>query len=115
MTSQPLVSIGLPTYNRAVGLGRAIESVLAQDYRNIELIVSDNASTDETERLCTEYCRRDSRVRYLRQETNRGAISNFRAVVAHAQGEFFMWLGDDDWLDQGYLSECLRIIAKTSQ
>ena len=66
MSKKPLVSIGLPTYNRATSLGRAVESALTQDYRNIELIVSDNASTDETETLCAEFCRRDSRVRYLR-------------------------------------------------
>jgi len=51
MTSTPLVSIGLPTYNRGATLGRAIESALNQDYQNIELLISNNASTDETEAI----------------------------------------------------------------
>ena len=112
MYNQPLVSIGLPTYNRAATLGRAIESALTQHYQNIELIVSDNASTDETQAICAEFCRSDGRVHYLRQKTNRGSVSNFRAVLERAQGEFFMWLADDDWLDQRYLSECLHIMVE---
>jgi glycosyltransferase involved in cell wall biosynthesis len=112
MSNQPLVSIGLPTYNRAEPLRRAVESVLSQDYQNIELIISDNASTDETEALGSEFARHDGRVRYLRQSTNQGPAFNFSAVLEQAQGEFFMWLGDDDWLDPGYISECAQVLAR---
>ena len=108
MPEQPLVSIGVPTYNRASSLRRAVESVLAQDYRNIELVISDNASTDETQALCLEASRRDSRIKYLRQQSNQGPIVNFHEVLRQASGEFFMWLADDDWLDSSYISECAR-------
>jgi hypothetical protein len=110
--ARDLVSVGLPTFNRVSVLKRAIDSVLAQDYSNFELVVSDNASTDETQALCEEFCRKDQRIRYVRQSTNLGAASNFQAVLDQAQGKFFMWLGDDDWLDPSYLSKCLRIIAE---
>ena len=108
MNTKPLVSIGLPTFNRARTLKRAIESVLGQTYPNIELVISDNASTDDTQLLCTEFKKRDSRVRYMRRATNEGPGANFHAVLAHASGEFFMWLGDDDWLDSSYVSRCLE-------
>jgi glycosyltransferase involved in cell wall biosynthesis len=108
----PLASIGLPTYNRAKDLDRAIRSALAQDYDNLELIVCDNGSTDGTERLCREFAARDARVRYLRHPTNLGPGANFRRALAESRGEFFMWLGDDDWIDPSYVSQCADILMK---
>jgi glycosyltransferase involved in cell wall biosynthesis len=106
--SQPLVSIGIPTYNRALLLGRSIESALNQDFSNLEIIVSDNASTDDTARICAMYCDRDARVRYVRQAVNTGPTANFCDVLDRASGTFFMWLGDDDWIDPSYVSTCVR-------
>lgn len=112
MSNKPLVSIGLPTYNRAATLGRAIESALNQDYQNIELLISDNASTDETEAICLDAARHDNRVKYLRQQTNQGATANFREVLRQSGGEFFMWLADDDWLDQSYVGRCVQVLLE---
>lgn len=91
-------------------MGRAIESALNQDFQNIELLISDNASTDETEAICLDAARRDNRVKYLRQQTNQGATANFREVLRQSGGEFFMWLADDDWLDQSYVGRGERFI-----
>lgn len=110
--SRPLVTVGLPTYNRAALLDRAARSVLAQDYGNVELIIADNASTDETEALCRMLAKQDSRVRYVRHAVNRGATANFNAVLELSRGQMFMWLGDDDWLDPGYVSACARTLAE---
>jgi glycosyltransferase involved in cell wall biosynthesis len=104
----PLVSIGIPTYNRAVLLTRAIESALNQDYGNIEVIVSDNASHDDTESICRQYSQKDVRFKYTRQTSNRGPVANFTEVLKNASGQFFMWLGDDDWIDLAYVSTCVR-------
>ncbi len=109
---EPLVSIGIPTYNRAPLLRRAIESVLGQDYDNIELVVSDNASSDSTRELCEEFCRRDSRVRYHRQPVNQGLTANFTEVLRRSSGEFFMTISDDDWLDRNYVSQCIRMLLE---
>jgi glycosyltransferase involved in cell wall biosynthesis len=103
----PLVSIGIPTYNRASLVGRAIDSALAQDYLHLEIIVSDNASSDGTAAACQERAARDSRVRYVRQPRNVGATRNFEEVLRLASGDYFMWLGDDDWLDTDYIRLCL--------
>src|SRR2546425_2131583 len=110
----PLVSVGLPTFNRAGSLKQAIESVLAQGYTNLELVISDNASSDQTQSLCADYYARDKRIRYIRQPTNRGATANFMEVLNHSQGQYFMWLGDDDWLHPSYISRCLETLEANS-
>lgn len=108
----PLVTIGIPTYNRAATLGRAIESALSQDHANLELIISDNASTDDTQALCLGYAERDPRVRYLRSPVNEGPIANFGRIADAATGKYLLWLGDDDWLDRDYLSECVKVLEQ---
>jgi glycosyltransferase involved in cell wall biosynthesis len=108
----PLISVGLPTFNRDRSLRRAIESVLSQDYRELELVISDNASSDSTQGICLEYCALDTRVRYIRQRVNHGASSNFQTVLSEARGEYFMWLSDDDWLGPSYLSRCLSVLRE---
>src|ERR1041384_4442556 len=86
----PLVSIGIPTYNRAQKADRAIRSALLQTYEAIEVVVSDNASTDGTEDICRQLVRDNPRMRYTRQATNRGARANFDIVRDISRGEFFM-------------------------
>jgi len=104
--SGTLVSVGIPTRNRAARLERAVRSVLAQEGAELELIVSDNASTDGTAQLCDELAAADPRVRVVRQATDIGAEANFQTVLDAARGSLFMWLADDDWIDPGYLAAC---------
>lgn len=108
----PKVSVGLPTYNRAFTLKQAIDSVLNQDYANIELIISDNASTDETREICEGFSCKDGRVKYIRQEYNRGLAVNLKEVLNNSSGEFFMWLADDDWIESSYIGECVKTLLK---
>lgn len=103
----PLVSIGIPTYNRAALIGRAVESALQQNHPNVEVLISDNASTDGTAEICEAWAAREPRVRLMRQPQNLGATANFNAVLGMAHGSYFMWLGDDDWLDPDYVSRTL--------
>jgi len=109
--SLPMVSVGLPTYNRARYLRRAIESVLAQDYPRIQLIVSDNASTDATAEVCRPFATTE-KLLYVRQERNLGPVENFSAALRLAEGEYFMWLGDDDELSENYISSCLTVLLE---
>lgn len=104
----PLVSIGIPTYNRAGLLKRSIESALNQNYRNLEVIVSDNHSIDETKSVCQHYHSLDKRFRYIRQPRNLGPGENFAQVLRNSSGQFFMWLADDDWLDANYVDSCVK-------
>jgi glycosyltransferase involved in cell wall biosynthesis len=106
----PLVSIGLPTYDRAASLERAARSALAQDWGELELVISDNGSDDGTQAVCEALRDADPRVRYLRQAANLGPLRNFQEVLEHSRGELFMWLGDDDSLDPSYVSECASVL-----
>ena len=105
---QPKVSVGIPTFNRGISLIRTVESVLRQDYPHIEVIISDNASTDNTNTLCREISIMDSRIKYVRMLRNQGPTANFREVLALSSGDYFMWLGDDDWIDTSYVRLCLN-------
>lgn len=96
--NRPLVTVGIPVYNGAHRLAEALESVLAQDYGNIELVISDNASKDETQGICLTYARSDRRIRYLRNGSNIGFLPNFRRVLEEARGAYFTWLAHDDLL-----------------
>ena len=109
--SKPLVSIGLPVYNGENFIPGAIDSLLAQDYAQIELIISDNASTDRTPEICREYAAKDSRVHYHRNSTNLGVVKNFNRVFELSSGDYFMWAGDHDLRAPTYVSRCMEIMA----
>lgn len=104
MSQEKLVSIALPTYNRAKYIRRAIDAILAQDYTNFELIIADNASVDETPEICKEYCARDERIRYIRLEKNIGMLPDWVVAFKEAKGVYFMWIADDDWWAPEYVS-----------
>lgn len=96
--NSPLVSVVIPTYNRADLVGKAIESVLKQTYKNLELIVVDDASTDDTERVVTGY--NDDRLQYVQHETNKHVSAARNTGVDIASGEYIAFLDDDDeWLE----------------
>ena len=95
--NNPLVSVIIPTYNRKDMLKIAIDSVLKQDYKNIELIVSDNASTDDTNILMEEYLSKYHNINYVRREKNLGPFLNGREAYKVALGKYLIFLCDDDY------------------
>ena len=105
--SNPLVSIGVPVFNGEKGLAVALDSLIAQDYPNLEIIISDNGSTDSTPKICAEYVRKDHRFRYHRSEKNRGTTWNFNRVFELSSGKYFMYAAHDDTREQFFVSECL--------
>ncbi len=110
MSHEPLVSVGVPTYNGARYLQETLDSLLAQDLEDFELIISDNGSTDATEEICREVAGRDARVRYERVAENRGAGWNYNNVLALAQGRLFKWAADDDLCQPTFLSRCVELL-----
>lgn len=106
----PPVSIGLFIYNAATTLRTAIDSILSQSFEDFELVISDNASTDDTEKICREYAQRDPRVRYIRQQKNQGASRNLEIVFDEARGEYFMWAAHDDVRSPDYLELNLKFL-----
>lgn len=109
---EPLITVGLPTFQRAHTLRRAVDSVLAQTYGNLELILADNASQDATEAICEEYRQLDRRVRYFRQATNVGPTENFNSILGRARGEYIIFLGDDDWIEATCLGHCFQALKE---
>ena len=85
--------------------------MLRQDCENLELIISDNASSDGTEAICRELAAADDRVRYFRQRQNIGLVGNFQWVRGNASGAFFRWIGDDDKILPDYVSRCVGVFA----
>lgn len=106
------VTVGVPTFNRATTLGRAVESALAQEEVRLEVVISDNASDDATAAVCRRLAAGDERVRVLRQARNAGARANLRAVLDEARTPYFMWLADDDWLEPGAIRACLEAVEQ---
>ncbi len=103
----PRLSVGLPVYNGADFLAESIESVLAQDLADFELVISDNGSTDSTPDICAHYAARDRRVRYHREPVNRGGAWNYNRVFTLAAAPIFKWQAHDDVCLPGLFRRCV--------
>ena len=110
MTKPPRLTIGLPVYNGENYLAESIESLLGQTYEDFELIISDNASTDGTPDICSDFRKRDSRIRYFRQQHNIGLSPNHNFTVAKARGELFKWAAHDDLYGRDLLRLCVEAL-----
>lgn len=106
----PKLSIGLPVYNGDKFLQAAIDSLLAQTFTDFELIISDNASTDNTEEICRAYAAQDSRIRYYRNDKNIGCSLNFNRVFELSTGEYFKWAAYDDLHAPDFLAKCVAVL-----
>ena len=105
---RPRVTIGLPVYNGQNYLEQAIRSILDQTYTDFRLIISDNASTDDTPRICEKYAQQDSRIELHRQTQNVGAAPNFNRVFELSNSEYFKWAAHDDALAPDFLKRCVE-------
>jgi len=102
----------MPVYNSERFIRQALDSLLAQDYPNFELIISDNASTDMTQQICLEYGMRDKRVKYYRQKNNIGVVKNFNWLFKNSSGDYFMWAAYDDMWAPTYISRSVDMLEK---
>jgi hypothetical protein len=109
------VSVGIPTYNRATTLERAIRSLMGQTYTNLEIVISDDASSDATESLCREIAQQDDRIRYIRQPQNIGPTANYNLIFATLQTTYVMVLADDDWVEPNYVERCLEALLQETE
>ena len=112
--NKPKISIGMPIYNAEQFLSEAIESILSQSFSDFELIISDNASTDNTRDICISYANKDNRIRYLCQIKNIGAWSNFQYVLAQSKADYFMWAAHDDVKSSDYLELNYTFLSQNS-
>ena len=106
----PLVTIGMPIYNEDRFLEHALASLRAQDYENIQILISDNASTDGTGDIGRRAALDDARIRYSCTDENIGPAANFGRVADMAEGEYFMWAaGHDEW-SENLISDSVAVL-----
>lgn len=110
--NKPLVSIGLPVFNGEKSIGKALNSLINQDYENIEIIISDNASTDKTFDICKKFILKDSRIKYSLLPRNIGGVLNFNRTFKLSSGKYFLWAAHDDTRGKSFISKCLFKMEK---
>src|SRR5436853_1090902 len=106
----PRLTIAVPVYNGQRFLSRTLDAMLAQTFRDFELIITDNGSTDATEQICREYAQPDARIWYERSGKNLGVVQNFNRGIALARGEYFHWQAADDQADPTLLEKCIAVL-----
>ena len=109
---KPLISVLIPSCNYARFIQKSIDSVLAQTYENIEVVVTDNCSTDDTMTVLRTRYADDSRVRVFENEENIGLVRNFNRALTHARGEFIVWLCVDDWFLERHLERLAAVFER---
>jgi|APLak6261669570_1056073.scaffolds.fasta_scaffold19962_1 glycosyltransferase involved in cell wall biosynthesis len=114
--NKPLVTVAIPTFNRPHLLIRTLNSIAEQDYENLEVIVSDNATANnEVEKVIDQFKEKFTRFRFFKQPSNIGALNNFFFLLNQAEGDYFMWLADDDEITLGYISYLADMLSKNAQ
>lgn len=106
--TMPLISIAVPIYNEEIYIASALDSLLNQTYSNIQILVFDNASTDLTGKICQQYAKKHSNIKYFAAEKNIGAAANYEKALSFASGEYFMWAGGHDLWSSELVSECIK-------
>ena len=106
-----LVSILIPVFNREHLLPASVESALSQTAPDLEVVISDNASTDRTWEVCQEFARRDQRVRIFRNHSNLGPVRNWMRCAHEARGEFGKFLFSDDLISPDFLERTLPFLS----
>jgi glycosyltransferase involved in cell wall biosynthesis len=112
MSSEPLISICIPTFNGSQYIEKCIESCLAQSYRNIEIIVCDDCSSDSIVNVLNPYLKKDCRITFYQNEKNLGLVGNWNKCMNYASGEYIKWLFQDDWMDVNAIEEFVEIANK---
>ena len=115
MSTVPRLSVGLPVYNGSSYVAESIEALLGQTFEDFELIISDNASTDDTGDVCRRYEKMDSRIHYFRQPRNVGLAPNHNFCVEQARGELFKWAAGDDLYARDLLERCVAALDENPQ
>ena len=113
--TQPQVSFGLPVRNGEKFLSRLLDSLAQQTLSDYEIIICDNGSSDKTVQLCQAAMERDARIRFIDNGENIGQIENFNKVLKLARGQYFRWIGVDDWLEPNYAECCVNELQQNPQ
>jgi glycosyltransferase involved in cell wall biosynthesis len=114
VNSEPSITIGMPIWNSEDTVAMSIQSILAQDFTNWTLIISDNCSSDSTFEIAQGFASVDSRISVTRQTRNIGGWQNFKFVLGLAEGDYFKFHAGDDVVSSDYLRECINLLERES-
>lgn len=112
--SLPLVSIGVPFFNSEKSIERLIQSLLNQNFENIEIILSDNCSTDKSKEKINKYLINE-KINYFRNDKNFGSIYNHNILLDYAKGKYFMWAHSDDLLSENFIKDAVLVLEKDDE
>lgn len=107
-----MITVGMPVFNGERTIAGTLESLLAQTYENLNIMISDNASTDATGEICNRYARLDPRITYLRNEISIGVVANFNKVLEMCDTPFFMWAAADDLWEPDFMKEMVGLLER---
>ena len=108
--SESLLTIGIPVFNGENTISKSIDSLLKQTYDDFKLIISDNASTDSTQKICEDYTKKDSRIHYIKQKKNIGLVSNWNSILKESTTKYFMYAAADDIWDPQFVKKNLDVL-----
>lgn len=111
----PKVSIGIPVFNGEKFIANRLECILQQSFKDFEIIISDNASTDLTKEICKKYEKKDSRIKLYQQTENFGMFHNYNFVLNHATGKYFVIANVDDFWDKQFLEKNIDVLESNSE
>jgi len=109
-SKNPEISIGLPIYNGEKFIRKRLENILSQTFNDFELIISDNASTDDSVKICKEFMEKDSRIKLYVQDKNIGQFNNYNFILDHVLGKYFLWIAADDLLSPKFLEKNFNVL-----
>lgn len=113
MNKHPDITLCVLTYKRSQDLGNVVKSYLRQEYKNSEMVIIDDASPDDTEKVAKDLVKKDKRIRYIRNKKNIGLSSNFKQAFAYCKGKYIIFLGDDDiFVDNRAVGEYVKVFEK---
>lgn len=115
MPERPLISLCIPTYNRAPFLAVALRSIASQDLAEVEVVVSDNASTDDTASVVGTFADEIPRLRFCRKATNAGFDENYASAIEAATGRFCWMLGDDDFVEPQAIARVVELLREAPE
>jgi glycosyltransferase involved in cell wall biosynthesis len=112
--SVPLVSVALPVYNGEKWLEQAISTLIKQSYKNIEIIIADDCSSDNSQKICEQYASKYPQIKFIKNETNLGAQGNFRKILHLSSGKYITYACQDDYWDENFISYLVEKLESNS-
>ena len=111
----PIVTIGVPVFNGEKFLKKRLDTIISQTFSDFKVFISDNGSTDNTEKICRDYSGKDSRIEYFRQDKNTGGVNNFWFLLDEAKTKYFVWAAVDDWWLPQFLEKNVKVLESNSR